>query len=165
MKQSRMKGVKTVKARIVESIKSAVKNGIKKLLVEVLKDDPQEHTVFSLPGIETAPVKGEKCLSIPTDISGKDAILGIVLKTDITDGEVKINGRNSAGQVLGFFYLKDDGQIQLGSQNFVPVVTEGFKPGYDTHTHDYLIGTTVFTTAPPKVGMLDTALSSKVKVE
>jgi hypothetical protein len=158
-------GKKKMVSSIVTAIKSSVKDGLKRLLVEVFKGDPQWHNIYTLPGIETAPVKDEKCLLIPLDKSGKSAVFGVTLKTDIADGEVKINGRNSAGQVRGFVYLKDDGSIHMGLNNFVPVVTEGFKPGYDTHSHTVVVGTATLQTSPPTVGMLDTALSSKVKVE
>ena len=154
-----------MKPSIVTVIKSVIRDGLKRLLVEVLKGDSQYHTAYTLPGIETTPVKGEKVLFIPLDKSGKSAVFGVTLKTNIADGEVKINGRNSAGQVRGFIYLKDDGKIHLGLNNFVPVVTEGFKPGYDTHFHTVVVGPATLQTSPPTVGMLDTALSSKVKVE
>ncbi len=154
-----------MKARIVKVIKSVIKNGLKRLLVEVLKDDIQEHTGLTLPGIETTPLSVDKCLLLPIDISGKEVVFGVTLKTGIIDGEVKINSRNSAGQIRGYVYLKNDGLIHIGLQNFKPVVTEGFKSGYDTHTHTVVVGSATLTTSPPVVGMLESALSSKVKVE
>lgn len=151
-----------VKARIVESIKSSIKKGLKKLLVEVLKDDPQEHTVFTLPGFEVSPVKGEKCLLIPVDISGKDVVFGVALKTNIPDGEVKINGRDSIGNIRGSIHLKDDGTIEIGLINFRGVLTELFKPFYDSHIHPLDIAKAI--TLIPSVPMPDSVISSTVKV-
>ena len=49
---------------IVEKIKTKVRNGIKTLLVEVLKGDIQEHSIFTMPGFESVPINGEKVFLI-----------------------------------------------------------------------------------------------------
>lgn len=152
-----------MKPSIVKAIKSAIKNGLKRLLVEVLLDDSQEHTVFTMPGIETIPLKDEKCLLIPLDKTGKAVVLGVQLKTDIKDGEIKINGRSETGIIKGSLYIKNDGQIEIGLTNFQGVVTELFKNFYDTHTHNVDISKAI--TLAPIIPMPDIVISSKVKVE
>lgn len=151
-----------MKARIVESIKSTIKNGVKKLIVEVLKDDAQEHTVFTLPGFETSPVKGEKCLLIPTEIIGKAAVFGVTLKTKIPDGEVKINGRDSIGNIRGSIHLKNDGTFEIGIINFHGVLTALFKPYYDSHIHVLDVPNSI--SLIPTIPMPESVISSTVKV-
>lgn len=149
--------------RIVTVIKTKIKEGFKHLVLEVLKDDIQEHITFTLPGIESTPVKGDKVLLEPTVTKGKSIAFNIPLKTDITDGEIKINGRTEAGSITGSLYINKEGKIEIGLKNFQGMILETFKPLFDNHEHPLDLSNLLAKPTPIKIPQ--TSISSTVKVE
>ena len=152
-----------MRVSIVKSIKSSFKDGLKRLLVEVLKDDSQEHVAYTVPGVLSVPLKNEKCLLIPTDKTGKAVAMGVPVTADIPEGEIKVYGRDSNGQIKGSLYIDGEGNVTIGLSNFQGVITELFKPFFDAHTHDVVIQTA--KTLPPSVAMPDSVISQTVKVQ
>ena len=148
--------------KIVKVLKSKIKNGIKKLLVEVLKDDPQWHSSFTLPGIESAPIPGEKVFLQATDKNGKMVSFGVPLKTDIDDGELRLNGRTDKGIVKCSLFLKKDGTVELGFSNLKKVVNEDFMLTYNNHTHVVDLSSLLAQITPSQ--MLPNHLTKEVKL-
>ena len=118
-------------------IKSKIKSGLKNLLIEILKDDTQEHICLTIPGVESVALKEQKVCLHQTDKNGTSVIFGIPLETDIEDGEMRLTAKDSESRLtVSSFYMKKDGKIEIGVSNLKKVVNESFLQVYNPHTHD-----------------------------
>lgn len=151
-----------MKPKILKKLKSVVRNSIKYVILEVFKGDPQEQIFYSVPGYEGAPVNDEKCISIPTDKNAKPAAIGVVLKTDIPDGETRISGRTEGGIVKCQLHLKSDGTVEIGLKTFNALVKENFITLFNQHIHSVNVPSAV--TLPPTVPVTaSTVVTTKLK--
>jgi hypothetical protein len=110
-------------------------DGLQSIISEVFQGDASTSTALTIPGIESLPFDGDKVLIIGTDKNGKKVAFGVPLKTDIAVGEVRIVGRDEAGEMVSHIYQKKDGTIEIGKEDFKKLINESFKDMFNSHTH------------------------------
>lgn len=150
--------------QFVKVIKSKIISGIKNLLIEIFKDDIQEHIFLTIPNIETIALKDEKVCLHETDKNGSKVLFGTPLKTDIDDGETKINAYNGETKLrVSSIYMDKNGQIEIGFQNFKSIVNSEFLPIYNAHSHS--LDLSKLTALPTSNVMTAQHLTENVKLQ
>ena len=150
-------------AKVVKKLKSKVVNNIVRAVIEVYLKDEQQQIVFTLPGYESKALDDQKMLAIPTDKSGKMAVFGVPLETDIEDGERRVTATDTSGIVKGKIYLKKDGLIEVGLLSFSSLLKDSFIDLFNAHVHvDSTGGSTL---APSTQVVAATVSTSKLKAE
>lgn len=145
-------------------------DGIISVISEVFKGDASQSTILTIPNIESLPFDGDKILIIGTDKSGKKVAFGVPLKTEISVGEVRFLGKDEDGEKVSHIYLKKNGKIEVGKEDFKRLVNESVKEIFNSHTHNVIaVGAPsgppidAITLLPVQIG--DEQLTKKLEAE
>lgn len=164
--------VKTLSTRVDDYGKRVVK------FLRLGKNDVQEKAIASIPGIDANPIKDMRAVMIPTQMLGKEVIVGFLVKNQESEpGEIRVFSVDDDGAEQIAIYLKKNGTIEIGGNGDFAVRFNALETGfnalktqlntfmtvYNAHTHlDPVSGS---TGAPSATGVAATASISAAKVD
>lgn len=89
-------------------------------------NDTQENIIYTIEGFESLPLSGNKKIILPTQ-SGEHIVTLSPLKTNIQQGERRINATTLEGVETASFYLKQNGEIELKNNTLTSKLKETGK--------------------------------------
>jgi len=109
------------KSFIGKILKSFIEDEVREISIEVYEGYTQESRQVLPPGIDANPLPDDQGFGMEIGKSnGKDVQFGIIYdKPLVENGEIKIFGRDSSGNIVSSVYCKKDGNIEVngGSKN------------------------------------------------
>ena len=101
---------------LVKTISSEI-DSIGRRLLKLLrygKSDVQNVYVASPYGVDSNPIKGMIAVYAESSVKGEPVVIGYINKNQLAEiGEHRIFSTDDQGNIQGFIWLKNDGQIQL----------------------------------------------------
>lgn len=106
---------------IAKIIDSFTRGSVPSAKIELYKNDNANSRIYNPPGIDARPVDGDYCFSeISEDTEGGKDVLGFIDPNNAPvseKGEIKINSRDTGGNIVSSQHLKNDGQVQIDSNS------------------------------------------------
>lgn len=135
---------------IAKNISTELKEDEIKSKVEIVADDIAEAVVFTIPGVESIPINGQKVLAFRTE-AGDLVVFGVPLKSSLKPGERRFVATDENGAEKITITIYADGKIEiknLASEDLVKLIHD-LSANLQTAITD-LVGATVPTSLGPQ---------------
>lgn len=162
-------------------IKHFVSDSIREIVTEIFINNTKTSVLVLPPGIDACPILGNQSTGLNTDQSiileidnaGHTAVIGVIPPGLVSEGEIRILGRNiTTGAEESYILCKTNGNVELnGNTDFavrfleLQIAFNQLKLDFDLHTHAVSGVTAGSATVTSAITIPSTADISTAKVD